>query len=577
MSKPTITTWTKLEPNPLGDDLQPTLQGRVYDPAWMLARQWQVGEFAGEDAGSPINVTVDVRGMSLSGFCAGGGAHVPIGGLPVSYLAGAEPRGERLMIEAAEAGAELVTLLREHGAGDDLIDELTLKFPLSAPFGQSADSGAPDFLAFLSPAPGAGLGLPNPFTACADGWTLEELLINTAKAGSPDPRLGLKVGQAGLFTAAAAEWAAWQDSLCPENASGYSWDDEYLEHNFTIDAMDTQGNAVSLAGANWNGAPLDWYSFDIAGTVPGTPSVMPVSARPLKNLSRGLTARQSGLPTPLAYAGMPSARWWEFEDSKINFMQISSAESDLARLLVVEFALANGNDWYLVPMELSAGALYNVTNFTVTNTFGETRQIAAVSDKKELDWSLFRQSYADDRGRLCDGLLLFPADYTQESAAIEQVRFFRDEAANVAWAMEALVEGPDGRPVDRQQQNARGKGGPPDPGAELRDSYEYELLSDIPANWFPLVPNLRHMYQMLLMDPDIKPLGRILRGQGSAAEGESRWLSFWQEEVPREGSEVSRRYILSRGAGGRVLLWRGRQKRAGRGEASSGLTYDSAK
>ena len=29
------------------------LQARLYDPLWLLARQWQIGEFQGEDNGSP--------------------------------------------------------------------------------------------------------------------------------------------------------------------------------------------------------------------------------------------------------------------------------------------------------------------------------------------------------------------------------------------------------------------------------------------------------------------------------------------------------------------------------------------
>ena len=566
--KPTITSWARIAPNPLGDDLQPTLQGRVYDPAWMLARQWQVGEFAGQDAGSPVNVNVGVRGMPISGFSAGVGAPVPAGGLPLNFLAGSEPRGARLLIEAAEAGAELLNILREHGIGGDLAGGLIARFPLAA-------GDAPGLLAMLSPGAGEGLGLPDPFTPCADGWTLEELLINTARAGFPDARLGLKPEYAAAFTEAAAEWTAWAGALWPENAAGCSWRDEYLEHSFTLDAKDADGNTVSMAGGHWNGASLDWYSVDMLDAPGRRPAAARVPARPLKGLDGNFTAHHSGMPTPLTYAGMPNARWWEFEDSKVNFMQISAEESDLARLLVVEFALANGNDWYLVPMRLPVGALYTVTDFTVTNTFGEIRRISPVGDKKELDWSLFRQSFVSDSARLYDGLLLFPTDCVQESAAIEQVRFFRDETANVAWAMEAAVEGPDGRAVDRQRQAARAAARPWDPNAELKDSYEYELVSDIPANLFPLVPNLQHMYQMLLMDPDIEPLGRILRAQGPAGEGQ--WLSFWQQEIPREGSEVLRRFRLSRGADGRILLWRGRQKRAGRGEGASGLTYDSAK
>jgi hypothetical protein len=38
------------------------LEMRVHDPAWMLARQWQFGEFQGEDTGSPV--WAEVRGTA---------------------------------------------------------------------------------------------------------------------------------------------------------------------------------------------------------------------------------------------------------------------------------------------------------------------------------------------------------------------------------------------------------------------------------------------------------------------------------------------------------------------------------
>ena len=35
------------------------LPARIADPLWMLARQWQSGEFQAEDAGTPLQVKVD--------------------------------------------------------------------------------------------------------------------------------------------------------------------------------------------------------------------------------------------------------------------------------------------------------------------------------------------------------------------------------------------------------------------------------------------------------------------------------------------------------------------------------------
>jgi hypothetical protein len=34
------------------------LAARVHDPLWLLARQWQLGEFGGKDAGTPAVVQV---------------------------------------------------------------------------------------------------------------------------------------------------------------------------------------------------------------------------------------------------------------------------------------------------------------------------------------------------------------------------------------------------------------------------------------------------------------------------------------------------------------------------------------
>src|SRR6185295_3387110 len=44
----------KLEPQCRNADMTAGLQARTYDPLWLLARQWQTGEFLGEDNGSPI-------------------------------------------------------------------------------------------------------------------------------------------------------------------------------------------------------------------------------------------------------------------------------------------------------------------------------------------------------------------------------------------------------------------------------------------------------------------------------------------------------------------------------------------
>jgi hypothetical protein len=106
----------------------------------------------------------------------------------------------------------------------------------------------------------------------------------------------------------------------------------------------------------------------------------------------------------------------------------------------------------------------------------------------------------------------------------------------------------------------------------------YHLATDVPVFWFPLVPDATSMamFNRLILrrigsdgqPHDVLPAGSILKPGTS--------LSIRQEEVPREGSRVYRSHHSVRGSDGNVLLWTGRSKTVGRGEASSGLRYDIA-
>src|SRR6476619_2522366 len=48
----------RLEPLHRSNEVASGLTARIHDPAWALTRQWQLGEFAGQDAGSPVLVEV---------------------------------------------------------------------------------------------------------------------------------------------------------------------------------------------------------------------------------------------------------------------------------------------------------------------------------------------------------------------------------------------------------------------------------------------------------------------------------------------------------------------------------------
>jgi hypothetical protein len=181
-----------------------------------------------------------------------------------------------------------------------------------------------------------------------------------------------------------------------------------------------------------------------------------------------------------------------------------------------------------------------------------------------------------------DGALLVPPAVAGglQGRAVEEVLLLRDEAANLAWAVERSVEGEDGLPADRTQAAYRAAP-PPRPAPDV---LPYRLRTDVPEHWIPLLPQrarpadpsmtfvLGAMSRVAAgggAEP-VRPLGRLLR---PAAPGAAVVLR--EEEVPREGVRVTRGYRLARWLDGTTHLWLARRKSVGRGEGSSGLRFDS--
>ena len=76
---------------------------------------------------------------------------------------------------------------------------------------------------------------------------------------------------------------------------------------------------------------------------------------------------------------------------------------------------------------------------------------------------------------------------TIESDPIEEVAFFRDEIANLAWAVERSLPGLTPAPVAPSADvAAQALADPATPDAALI----YRLQTPMPRNWYPLVPEM---------------------------------------------------------------------------------------
>ncbi len=157
-----ITTWMKLEPRCRNADMSAGLQARIYDPLWLLARQWQTGEFRGEDNGSPTAVQWRAECASFTRYqpgslAAGGSADgqpfdkktTPLETMVEREVTrpGANPV-EKLRF-AVEAGQHFLRILEEQKPSRSYRDLFNTKFPFTPLTNEQRRSLDPDSLSFI--------------------------------------------------------------------------------------------------------------------------------------------------------------------------------------------------------------------------------------------------------------------------------------------------------------------------------------------------------------------------------------------------------------------------------------------
>lgn len=555
-------SWTRLEPVTTTGDPRPGVEARVHDPLWFVGRQWQLGEFCGEDAGTPLTVRVVTNTTLVDRWAVGA-----VGESPVAPRAAAdllEPLVEREPVPAdglgpglrarAESGTALGTALEDAGLGGFravLAAECPLDTdPVHHPGGTHADLD-PAWLRLVRLLGGRGL---------TDG----ELVAAALEAAAPGLPAWLVPGdddERDRLADVLGPWLTWyRQEVSSPPAGTDAWFASRFEYRFAVGAGDR-----TYAAPAHGGGDIDWHSFDRSADPLGpAEGVEPESERRVHAL----------LASPLRYPGMPVDRLWEMEDAQVNLGVVEAEPWDLARLLVAEFALTYGNDWLVVPVDVPFGSITTVESIVYTTTFGErftVEHTAKVSPDGR--WRMF--AITDAAGGTDGGLLVPPgAVAVQDGPAVEEVLFLRDEMANLAWAVERSVQGPSGLARDRAREHD-------DPvpitlGPVPRAQLDYVLQTTVPARWIPYLPKATgyravSLQQGRMPDPSgdpVPPLGRLLADPGTRLVPDS--------EIPREGVFVRRRPSMTRRNDGTYARWTTRRVGVGRGEGASRLAFDTA-
>lgn len=570
----------QLEPGNQCPDMQDGLQARVHDPLWLLARQWQTGEFKADDAGSPVGAYLNVENSPITWYRLG--AAMPAN-RPKEYLREKLPletlvERESIILAAgknlraaAQSGLHFSRLLNSAGLSKYASAFLsTFKVAPPTPAeSDSLDSGTLNYLGVMAQRVIDGVALYNKLVP---GRQPNGQLVLPADA----PFSAVAPADRPAMAKVAGAWMNWHENLFSQPAANESaWGQERMEYTFSISGNTSKGE-MALKAPEYSDGNLDWYSFDVDTT------------QSLGAADQPGSSPSAFLPSPVTFRGMPSSRFWEMEDSSVNLANIEAAPQELARALLVTFALEFGNDWFLMPVETPVGSLSSMRALVVTNTFGEkllVKHTTAV-DGATPSWRMFGLSSSQDTNaaaasKFMDVFFLPPVlGLNLESEPVEDVLLLRDEIASMAWAVEKTVESWSGQRLDRHegavQQQEAGTAGV-DAGISQETGlkrFVYRLGSSVPEYWIPLLPvqagravQLRRgALPGIQPGSSVQPLGRIL--------DPGREFFMRDEEVPREGARITRSYQYARWSDGSTHVWVGRRKEPGRGEGSSGLIFD---
>jgi len=552
---PSITTWTRLEPQPRDATLSRSLQAQVRDPLWILTRQWQVGEFLGSDGGSPVAATFAGNQQTLTTYRPGPGtaATVPYDStVPLEAHVERESPGLALR-GSVQLGMYFESLVRMGGVAspETVITAFRTAFPVAAtaPDPVLATADALQFRALMAGRVTDGEALYVSAAAVAAGQT----------PPTPLPSAASNTGMPGVLST----FIAYRQSLFTVPSADSAWQDQPLRYEFAVGSPAPNDN-VLLEAPEFPGGRLDWYSFSLAtatnatgapGATNGNTTVTPVNF--------------AFFPNHVTFRGVHDLRWWMFEDSVTNFGEVDAQSVDLAKLLVMEFALIYGNDWFSVPVPTPIGSVARVTTLVVTDTFGVRTLIRPTAPP----WSMF--TIAGTGGARSDFLLMAPTlGLVDDAEPLETVMWVRDDMAAMAWAIEDTLQGDMDVGLDARasalQRQAANTPPPPQATAGGPQVYYTEEIAP-PDNWVPLVPVTTAQGALLLR--------RGTMGTPAHAKILEPGQPFVVNDraVPRAGLETDRYFRRARTPSGATVLWLARRSGPGTGEGWSGLRFDAVR
>ena len=590
MANESITFWNRIEGSQRAPSLDRALRAEIRDPLWLISKQWQMGEYKGEDAGSAIVAKVHVNSTRISKF--------------IDSDALASEYNHAIPLEAQAEKTEIPFDIAEHKYSYDIrlmmgrywiklltkhrfksiVAKFKQEFPIDKPNNEASHShycAHKEVQEYLRAIQGRFL----------DGFDLYTRLKQEKASNIVMPQ-----NRSDELDLLGKKFVTWFEHLIwqPTHENGSNWNAEQLEYRFGIKFGESNGEKHLGAKEYFHGN-IDWFNLDSSATT-NTTSNLPTAEEEALTLTF--------FPSPITFPGMPEQRWWALEDGQANFLKIQPDTTDINQLLVLDFALHYSHDWFILPLTLPIGSFSKIEGLMITNVFGENLWISAAGNDPGTNWhrwTVFNNAQQDSMGLEINAPLFLPPSCinSQEGSPMEEVFFVRDEIANMVFAIEANIQLPNGNVK-------RGK----EAGEELKEylqkfipivepqgivendaKFKYNLVNALPEHWIPFIPVLddagqtrvklqRASFPRIYDNADktqlltkIEPRTTILR-EGLDTSDANRKYFIDLKEISRMGVRVSKSHQRTRWVNGEVINWIGLRKSTGKGEGSSGLAFD---
>lgn len=384
------------------------------------------------------------------------------------------------------------------------------------------------------------------------------------------------------------EMKAEEENRNPSNKyEAQGWNSQRLEYSFCLKKNDTE-----LIAEEYHGNDLDWFNFDV------------IEIGHIDEIKDSIAVK----PSPASFSGMPLARWWSIEDGNVDLGQIKRPNLNFLAMMLLEFSFIYSNDWFVIPIEHKVGNIRRIDKCVAMDSFGIISEVNPVIDKTpdKQGWEVFTLS-PKTSGEYSDGRIFYLPNnlyHALESEPVEKVSFFRDEMANLVWAIEhryqegELLINRNDEETSFAEEDVEQTSEQQKPSlywdtinktllekSQIDDEGElgkrfigpvalYNPMTKLPKHWIPYIP-----HQLGTDGQFILRRARTIEdlSQGSQYKGtflrESKYV--FDEEVPRTGIILSRVFQLARDCDGKRYCWRSRKKRPDELRKSSGLQFDA--